>query len=48
MNLVETLREVAGNEDNYALQVLLNLAANRIEELENDYTNRTKECSTED
>lgn len=48
MNLVITLREAAEQQENYATAVLLNLAANKIEELENDNTQRTKECGTED
>jgi len=38
MELIKTLREAANNQENYATAILLNLAANRIEELENDNT----------
>ena len=48
MELVKTLREAAEMQENYATAILLNLAANKIEELENDNTQRTKECSAED
>lgn len=47
-NLSQTLRETAEKQDVFALQLLLNLAANKIEELENDLAERTKERSTED
>ena len=48
MELVQTLRESAEKQENYATAVLLNLAANKIEELENDIAERTEKCSTED
>ena len=48
MNLIKTLREAAEMQENYATAILLNLAANKIEELENDNTQRTKERGTED
>jgi len=38
MDLVNTLREAAEIQENYATAILLNLAANKIEELENDNT----------
>jgi len=47
-SLPQTLRETAKKQDIFALEILLNLAANRIEELENDLAERTKERSTED
>jgi len=48
MKLVDTLREAAKVQENGATAILLNLAANKIEELENDNAQRTKECRTED
>jgi len=47
MELVQTLRESAEKQENYATAVLLNLAANKIEELENDIAIRKKERSIE-